>query len=558
MYLTFFGITEKPFAITPDPRYLYLGRRHADALAHLVYGINDAGGFIQLTGEVGTGKTTTIRSLLARAPKNAEIALIINPRLSALEFLQTICEELGIGIPDGAMGNAKELVDLLNRYLLRAHAAGRRVVLIVDEAQNLDVDVLEQVRLLTNLETESQKLLQIILIGQPELRELLGRNELRQLAQRITARYHLQPLSREETAAYVRHRLRIAGATSEIFSRSALREVHRVSGGVPRVINIVCDRALLGAYTEDQHGVSAMLVRRAAGEVFGQRLAPGWLTPVVAGSSLLLLFAALAIVWQRGIAPRIDAARGSGAVHGTVALPAPMPAAAPPTLAQLLVTSGTATSVDTAFAGLLRLWNARYTPGPTDGCTQAAAQGLDCVTLHSSLAQLQELGRPAILMLGDRGAASQQVVLTGISSDSVQLQIGTRTARVGIAELSRYWFGDCLLLWRPATPPVAELRAGMRGPAVRSLRARLLQANGAAPAGVPSATFDAGLTRLVEDFQRAHHLTVDGVADMETQLLLDTVLAEPGSPLLQSANSLPGPAAAPAAAPGASTGTPQA
>jgi len=183
MYPAFFGIAEKPFAITPDPRYLYLGARHAEALAHLVYGINEAGGFIQLTGEVGTGKTTTIRSLLARAPRNAEIALIINPRLSPLDFLQTICEELGIGVTDSALGNSKELVDQLNRYLLRAHAAGRRVVLIVDEAQNLSAEVLEQVRLLTNLETESQKLLQIILIGQPELRTLLDRNDLRQLAQ---------------------------------------------------------------------------------------------------------------------------------------------------------------------------------------------------------------------------------------------------------------------------------------------------------------------------------------------------------------------------------------
>src|SRR6185369_12564098 len=198
MYLAFFGITEKPFAITPDPRYLYLGRHHADALAHLVYGINDAGGFIQLTGEVGTGKTTTIRSLLARAPKNAEIALVINPRLSPLDFLQTICEELGIGVAEGAVDSAKDMVDQLNNYLLRAHAAGRRVVLIVDEAQNLSVEVLEQVRLLTNLETASQKLLQIILIGQPELRDLLARNDLRQLAQRVTARFHLQPLDREE------------------------------------------------------------------------------------------------------------------------------------------------------------------------------------------------------------------------------------------------------------------------------------------------------------------------------------------------------------------------
>ena len=315
MYLAFFGIAEKPFAITPDPRYLYLGRHHADALAHLVYGINDAGGFIQLTGEVGTGKTTTIRSLLARAPKNAEIALIINPRLSSLDFLQTICEELGIGVPDGAASSAKELVDQLNHYLLRAHAAGRRVVLIVDEAQNLSVEVLEQVRLLTNLETESQKLLQIILIGQPELRELLARNDLRQLAQRVTARFHLQPLAREETIAYVRHRLRIAGATSEIFSRAALREVHRLSGGVPRVINIICDRALLGAYTEDQHHVSSSLVRRAASEIFGERLAPAWLTPLIATVCLLLAAAVAGVLWRQ--ATRVHATRPQPAPPAT-------------------------------------------------------------------------------------------------------------------------------------------------------------------------------------------------------------------------------------------------
>src|SRR5215468_10127170 len=257
MYLSFFGLNEKPFAITPDPRYLYLSERHAEALAHLLYGINEAGGVVQLTGEVGTGKTTTIRSLLAQTPKNAEVALILNPRMTAPEFLLTICEEVGIGVPDSAAGSLKDLVDILNDYLLKAHAGGRRVVLVVDEAQNLATDVLEQVRLLTNLETNTQKLLQIILIGQPELRELLGRNELRQLAQRITGRYHLSPLSHDETAAYVRHRLRVAGATTDVFTPAALSEVHRVAAGVPRVINVICDRALLGAYTQDRHHVTA-------------------------------------------------------------------------------------------------------------------------------------------------------------------------------------------------------------------------------------------------------------------------------------------------------------
>src|SRR5262252_2579584 len=215
MYLSFFGLNEKPFAITPDPRYLYLSERHAEALAHLMYGINEAGGFVQLTGEVGTGKTTIVRSLLAQIPKDAEIALILNPRMTPPEFLLTICEELGIGVPADRSGSLKELVDALSAYLLRAHASGKRVVLVVDEAQNLSAEVLEQVRLLTHLETNTQKLLQIILIGQPELRAASG---LRQRAQRITGRYHLDPLSRPESAAYVRHRLRVAGATSEPFT----------------------------------------------------------------------------------------------------------------------------------------------------------------------------------------------------------------------------------------------------------------------------------------------------------------------------------------------------
>ena len=539
MYLASFGLAEKPFAITPDPRYLYLGTQHADALAHLVYGINDAGGFIQLTGEVGTGKTTTIRSLLARAPQNAEIALIINPRLTPLEFLQAIGEELGIDVPAGTVGNGKELVDLLNRHLLSVHAAGRRAVLIVDEAQNLSVEVLEQVRLLTNLETDSQKLLQIILIGQPELRDLLARNDLRQLAQRVTARCHLQPLAREDTVAYVRHRLRVAGSTSEIFGPAALREIHRLSGGVPRVINVVCDRALLGAYAEDRHDVDAALVRRAAGEVFGRRLGPAWLKPVAVACCLLLLLIGAGVVWRYASRAETGIAHGghaaaSATVPAIRRTPALRSTPTPPTLTQLLASAGDATTADAAFTGLLKFWNASYVAGPTDPCTQAVAQRLNCVTLHSSLAQLRELRRPAILILGDDHAATHQVVLTGIGAEVVELEIGARSARIGIADLARYWYGDCILLWRPATTPVTELRPGMSGPAVQALRNQLLKANGAAPGPVRNPRFDSDLAQLVEDFQRAHHLAVDGIAGVETQLLLDAVLAASGSPILRS------------------------
>ncbi len=546
MYLQFFGLAEKPFSITPDPRYLYLSGRHADALAHLVYGINEAGGFIQLTGEVGTGKTTTIRSLLARAPKSAEIALILNPRLSANEFLRSLCEELGLGAADGSDDDNKHLVDLLNRYLLRAHSAGRRVVLVVDEAQNLAPDVLEQVRLLTNLETETQKLLQIILIGQPELRELLAREDLRQIAQRITARFHLDPLSREETYAYVRHRLSVAGATTDIFTRAALREIYRVSGGIPRVINIVCDRALLGAYTQELHLVPAALVRRAGAEVFGHELLPGWVPGAAAVLALAVLGGSGLLLWQHapGIAHfslgrsaasskpvTAPAVSAPAAATAAVAAPPTAPDPAPPALAQLLASNHGSTDSDSAFKQLLALWNASYVTGQTDGCSQALAQGLHCLLQRGSLAQLRLLNRPAILMLSDESGAPYQVVLRGLHDDTAQLQIGAQTATVGVADLTRYWFGDFVLLWHPASKDVRDLSQGMHGGQVRRLREQLERWRGT-DANAASDQFDADLMQLVEQFQRASRLTVDGVAGIETQVALDAALAPPDSPLL--------------------------
>src|SRR5579871_2624127 len=399
MYLTFFGLNEKPFAITPDPRYLYLSERHAEALAHLLYGINEAGGFVQLTGEVGTGKTTIIRSLLAQTPKNAEIALILNPRMTAPEFLLTICEELGIGVQDEATNSLKDLVDILSHYLLRAHGHGKRVVLVVDEAQNLAPEVLEQVRLLTNLETNTQKLLQIILIGQPELRELLGRNELRQLAQRITGRYHLNPLTYEETAAYVRHRLRVAGATTDIFTAPALAEVYRLSGGVPRVINVVCDRALLGGYSTDRHRVTGSLVRHAAAEVFGRRFTPQWLPWLATAAAALVMASGIAVLWSykpwsshAAVAATVAAATVvSPPAKKSVAMPIvratapsdPAPAGAPTSsgkssspravltgheLTDLLTHHGNETDMDSAFGKLFGLWKIRYVPASVDPC----------------------------------------------------------------------------------------------------------------------------------------------------------------------------------------------
>ena len=549
MYLTFFGLNEKPFAITPDPRYLYLSERHAEALAHLLYGINEAGGFVQLTGEVGTGKTTIVRSLLAQTPKNAEIALILNPKMTAPEFLLTICEELGIGVPDSALESLKDLVDILSHYLLRAHAAGQRVVLVVDEAQNLFPDVLEQVRLLTNLETNTQKLLQIILIGQPELRELLARNELRQLAQRITGRYHLNPLSRDETAAYVRHRLRVAGATTDIFSPQALAEVFRLSQGVPRVINVVCDRALLGAYSLDRHRVTAALVRHAAAEVFGRRFTPHWLPWVVtAGIAVALVAGLLALwsyePWNRKAAPQL--ARGAGEAAASVPLapgaaPAaaarPAPVAPPPAatahLAELLAQHSTDTDTDSAFRRLFGLWGAQYQASTTDPCAQAQQQGLECVSERGSFGQLRQYNHPAILLLNDGNGVTHQVVLTALGEDQARLELGgPRT--VGIGDLSRYWLGDFVMLWRPASSPVKALSAGMRGAPVKWLRESLQHLHGAPEDAAASDVFDADLTAQVREFQRQHQLAVDGIAGVQTQIALAGAIAAPNTPLLSA------------------------
>jgi general secretion pathway protein A len=535
MYLTFFGLNEKPFAITPDPRYLYLSERHAEALAHLLYGINEAGGFVQLTGEVGTGKTTIVRSLLAQTPKNAEIALILNPRMTAPEFLLTICEELGIGVPDTAQQSLKDLVDILSEYLLHAHAQGRRVVLVVDEAQNLSPDVLEQVRLLTNLETNTQKLLQIILIGQPELRELLSRNELRQLAQRITGRYHLNPLSHDETIAYVRHRLRVAGATSDIFAHRALNEVFRLSGGVPRVINVICDRSLLGAYSLDRHRVTPGLVRHAASEVLGRRLLPHWLPWAATAAIAVVLALGTTALWDfRPSLPHVAAAatRGSGAGLARAVAATPRAATLPvPTLAQLLVQHNAETDTDSAFARLFGLWGAKYQPNGVDPCTQATQQHLECIDERGSFGQLRLYNHPAILMLNDGSGTSHQVVLTHLDDEHAQLQLGGPHT-IGLGELSRYWLGDFVMLWQPATSPVKALSAGMRGPDVRWLRQSLEQLAHLHPGGPVSDVFDADLTGLVRDFQRQHQLSVDGIAGVQTQIALAAAVAGPKVPLL--------------------------
>ncbi len=541
MYTSFFGLNEKPFSITPDPRYLFLSERHGEALAHLVYGVTESGGFMQLTGEVGTGKTTLVRTLLQnRLPDNADVAVILNPQLSALEFLETICEELGIARP-GDSGSSKALIDSLNKYLLAAHAEGRRTIVVVDEAQNLAADVLEQVRLLTNLETAKQKLLQIILIGQPELRELLARNDLRQLAQRITGRYHLEPLTRDETSAYIVHRLKIAGALGELFDSSAKREVFRLSRGVPRLINVICDRALLGAYTREMRTINRPIVQRAAAEISGFAETVPWLRWAMPAIGVLGGAVIIAGAWSL-----IDGQRRQG---DAVAQP-PVEVAATelgnpgeavadaadagePSLDEQLQLARDLTGAEVAIATLFDLWSLEYSGNPQNICAQVESTGYACVSQRGSISSLRQLDRPAVLTLTDRRGVSHRVVLTALQGDQAELSIAGVAVSHPVSAVLDAWFGQYLLLWKPPNGRSIALRLGVQDGNVVWLRQSLAAIDDryrAEPSDLD--VFDASLEQRVRAFQRDHRLDVDGMAGRQTQISINSLLALDGTPRL--------------------------
>jgi general secretion pathway protein A len=547
MYTSFFGLNEKPFAITPDPRYLFLSERHGEALAHLVYGVTESGGFIQLTGEVGTGKTTLVRSLLLnKMPENADVAVVLNPQLSVVEFLATICEELHIDVPHNK-GSVKALTDALNRHLLKAHAEARRTILVVDEAQNLAPAVLEQVRLLTNLETAKQKLLQIILIGQEELRDLLARNDLRQLAQRITARYHLEPLSRDETARYIEHRLKVAGALGEVFDGGAKKEVFRLSQGVPRLINVICDRALLGAYAQESRRVNPRLIRQAAAEVHGEFDRSPWVRRTAIAAGIVGIAVIAASIWsvtQREIPVQAVAVAEEPPIEippqpepepapvETIAQPAPETG---PTLDEQLRLASDVTNTDYALAALFETWGLEYRTGGRSGCAQAADAGLTCLYQRGSWSGLRQMDRPAILTLVDSDGNDHAVVLTGITGSNAELSLGGVRVTHAVADIADVWFGQFMLLWRPPTGTAVSLGPGSLGSAVAWLRNSLATIDGRyASADLQSEVFDAELEQLVRSFQRDHRLDVDGLAGQQTQIIINSLLAVEGTPRLST------------------------
>ena len=587
MYEQHFGLTERPFSIAPDPRFLYMSQQHREALAHLLYGVGEGGGFVQLTGEVGTGKTTICRCLLEQVPDHVDVALILNPRVSAMELLASLCDELGIEYARDTT-SIKLLTDVLNAHLLETHARGRRTVLIIDEAQNLDADALEQVRLLTNLETTREKLLQIVLIGQPELRSLLAREELRQLSQRITARYHLEPIQRTETAAYIRHRLQVCGAGESVFNDTAIDLVQKLSGGVPRLINVMCDRAMLGAYVESKRKVDAAIVTRAAREVLPEEGldAPAnrwwlWLAAVLA----VVFIGAFAIGYWRVPATELALA-GSGASADTAvvsrepdrsSVPAPAAtatvpsatvsgpvesavapadvhetaAAAPETgvteasrsaspkyvgsdFTQQLDAAGTDAAA-WAWSGLFGLWGVQSSAvSDAQACASAPVTGLHCLQGGGSRAVLQYYDRPSVLLLVGAGGRRVPVLLQEIRGNRALLQVGEQRLEVPLEIMERHWFGDYRLLWK--TPPggSAVLRPGDRSSDVQWLREKLKQATGLVSIAPDPLLFDEGLKTLVQDFQRSRELSADGVVGARTFIHLNNLSRQAAIPRLSA------------------------
>lgn len=558
MYLEHYGLTEPPFSITPDPRFVFLSERHRDALAHLLFGIDKGGGggFVQLTGEVGTGKTTLCRLLLGQLPENARVALVLNPRQSPVELLETICEELHIDI-DGKRGSTKALVDALNTYLLDAYARGLRVVLIIDEAQDLSIEALEQVRLLTNLETDTQKLLQVILLGQPELRDILARDDLRQLAQRITARFHLTPLDVGETERYLRHRYAIAGGRHLPFDKGAIRRLHRRAGGVPRLINVIAERSLLAGYARDRTMIDAALVDAAASESMP--------TPGRAANARRQAYTAAALVGVVAIAGVVayamrpaptsapaaettltGAGESTTAQHrdGTQAAKSTPGKPHTPTLdaATLarFIAGGDAAALP-AWRALLSQWQLPTDPDDTAIAAQCAAvlaPGVYCLRAHGGLDMLAAVGRPALLHLHDGQRNDGWVLLLGIDAMHARLRLGNYTYDVPRVALQQAWGGEYAVVWRAPESVVAPLAMDSGDATARWLQQRLSpdRSTPAAAATDPTGADPTGIDPVtvadVRRFQTAHGLVADGIIGPETIFALSA--SDPGPHLLQA------------------------
>ncbi|OGB25211.1 MAG: peptidoglycan-binding protein [Burkholderiales bacterium RIFCSPLOWO2_02_FULL_57_36] len=542
MYSQFFRLDQAPFSIAPDPRYLFMSERHREALAHLLYGVDGGGGFVLLTGEIGAGKTTICRCFLEQIPANCNVAYIFNPKLTVNELLRSICDEFGIVSAHQGPGQAtvKDYVDALNAYLLRSYAEGRNNVLIIDEAQNLSADVLEQLRLLTNLETNERKLLQIILIGQPELRTMLARPELEQLAQRVIARYHLDSLSEPETASYISHRLAVAGLIADSpFPQKMMRRIHRLTAGVPRRINLLCDRALLGAYAEGKRKVDRPIVAKAAHEVFDsgkpvERVkTPRWryaalglmLIATFLGAAAWIQYAGASFTNLESRGGKLSAAMPE-IVEENLSEPMPQPAqattvapAAPTALADVNeLMNGNASDENTGYRELAKLWNVAL--GEGESCEAAKNANLHCYKGNGGLAEIRRLDRPAMLVLRDTENMPHYALLTGLTNTGATLRLKDVDHAVNLLALGRSFQGEFTTFWYAPNTYRTILRAGDQGADVDWLMAQFSKMNGVKEPP-PNQVFDQAMIKQVREFQVVQGLEADGVVGPQTFMHLN-------------------------------------
>jgi general secretion pathway protein A len=545
MYTHFFQLKQAPFSIAPDPHYLYMSERHREALAHLLYGINSGGGFVLLTGEIGAGKTTVCRCFLEQIPENCNIAYIFNPKLTVDELLQSICDEFGISAPKAEQhsGTVKTYVDALNAHLLSSHGRGQSNVLVIDEAQNLSADVLEQLRLLTNLETNERKLLQIILIGQPELRDMLASPSLQQLAQRVIARYHLGSLSLVETARYILHRLSVAGLTgASPFRPNTMQLIHQLTQGVPRKINLLCDRALLGAYAEGKRSVEQSIVKKAAAEVFEtarsqpafNKMNRRFALPFIA--AIVVTAAIGAVTWKQyrndfswsfltadASKPTVAKAptfqKAALTTNGSAGAETGKPALNALELqADLRAFFGNSGKRSSNFhAELARLWGERLDVG--EPCKAALAQGLHCYQGSGGLAELRQLDRPALIQLKDEDNTLHPALMLSLNKAGARLHDGDREYSISLIALGRHVSKDFFTFWRAPPDYRTTLSGGEKGPDVDWVAGQLARLNGTESGGERS--FDAALIAQLREFQRAQGLHPDGIAGPRTFMHLN-------------------------------------
>ena len=528
---------------------MYMSARHQEGLAHLLYGINKGGGFVALTGEVGTGKTTLCHCLLQQLPGDIDLALILNPKLNATELLAAICDELGV-IYDKNLSTLKNLIDLLNQHLLAVHASGRRTVLLIDEAQNLSLDVLEQIRLLTNLETSKTKLLQIILVGQPELKQLLKRQDLRQLNQRITARYHLLPLSLDDTHAYIRHRLTVCNGNPDLFKPGAIRKIYKLSSGIPRVINILCDRALLGAYSTNARVITPNIIKHAAKELLTETDdgAPSTVTLL----SLFLLCCIGAAIYIVGFHPP-SIVKDKKIQAEKVIKPAikPEPVIRTQLTGQKVLPlenipvkpkldfntwiNDPGFTINAALIETLKIWGKDLPVSHPADCNDVLAAGLNCLFGKASWKEVLALNRPVILEFSLTAEEKRYAVLTGIQQSQSMVQLHGDRA-FPLADMLKFWNGYYLILWKSPRPDMKKLYPAQSSDGVLWLRQQLNVINGTQERVNNPRFFDEALKKRVINFQHQNHLIEDGVAGAQTIIHLDNISGSADSPLLKITN----------------------